>query len=278
MSYKLVVESGSTKTDWALISSSGIKRYQSNGINPASDIELLNLRIGTPELLVKANNIKEIYYYGAGVIDNVTRQRISDWLDLYFQNCTTKLVETDLLGACKATAKRNKAIVSILGTGSNSCLYDGERIIDNIPALGYSLGNEGGGTEVGKAILQSYFYRQMPADVKVEFEHKYSIDKSSVVQSLYLQENPTKYLASFASFVSVTKNKNWRRHLLTKVFQRFIDIRIKTYLNYNSYELHFVGSIAYFCQDILEEILQNNSLEASSIVHKPIDGLIALHN
>lgn len=277
MKFKLLVESGSTKTDWAVVSEETIAKFSTSGINPASDIELIDLSKESPVLTELADSISEIQYYGAGVIDKFTSKRIADWLNLYFRNISKLTVESDLLGACKATAGLNSGIVSILGTGSNSCLYDGHQITDNIPALGFILSNEGGGTSIGKAILQAYFYRQMPSDVITEFEKWTSITKSQVVQSLYLKKNPTQYLASFAIFLNETKNKEWRKSLLSNSFQDFIDTRIKAYKDYNSYELHFVGSIAYFCQNILRETLQLNDLEATSIVHKPIEGLIALN-
>jgi len=277
MSKILVIDSGSTKTDWAFISQENSEIITSPGINPSSDKNLLDLTKHDPQLESKTKEVSEVYYYGAGVIDTSTSDRIKSWLLPYLNPKTSLHVFSDLLGACKALAGDKRGIISIIGTGSNSCTYNGQMIQDNIPSLGYSLSNEGSGTEIGKAILQSYFYRKMSTSVEKEFEELYQISKSDVVNSLYLKENPTKYLASFAKFINITNDKTWRKELLSPIFQRFIDIRIKSYQDFLSYELYFVGSIAYFCQDILKEVLENNNLQTVKIIQKPILGLIDYH-
>lgn len=274
----LIVDSGSTKTDWAIINDNDYTIYDSLGINPSSDVSFISLPDHNPTLARRALNITHIYYYGAGVIDSSTQKKVYDWLKLYFTNSIHIEVSSDLLGACKALAGDKKGIVSILGTGCNSCTYDGSKITDNIPSLGYILSNEGAGTEIGKAILKSYFYRRMPNDVQLEFESKYKIDKSNVIHSLYQKQNPTAYLAKYASFINETTNKKWRKSILSPLFESFIDIRIKSYFDYFSYELYFVGSIAYFCQDILKEILEINNLQLTEVIQKPINGLIKYHN
>ncbi|MFT6336785.1 MAG: glucosamine kinase [Saprospiraceae bacterium] len=274
----LVVDSGSTKTDWAIIDGANHTCYFSPGINPSSDLVFRSLAEHNSVLAEMSHFISHIYYYGAGVIDGATKKRIQDWLVTYFKNASEIKVSSDLLGACKSLAGDKKGIVSILGTGCNSCTFDGQKVTDNIPALGYALSNEGAGTAIGKAILQSYFYRKMPADIKLEFKTKYKVDKSSVVHALYQEPNPTAFLAKHASFINETSNKEWRRSILAPLFQSFIDIRIKSYFDYSAYELYFVGSIAYFCQDILKEILENNNLQVAEIIQKPIDGLIKYHN
>lgn len=273
----LIVDSGSTKTDWAIIDGLKHSIYSSRGINPSSDSTFISLSDHNRALYDLSSKITDIHFYGAGIIDSVTKNRIRIWLISHFTNTVELTINSDLLGACKALAGNKKGLISILGTGCNSCLYDGNHIIDNIPSLGYIISNEGAGTDIGKAILQSYFYRQMPEDVEREFELKYSIDKSSVVRSLYLESNPTSYLAKYATFINETSNPEWRKSILSPLFQSFIDIRIKSYFEYLSYELYFVGSIAYFCEDILKEILENNNLQVAKILQKPIDGLINHH-
>ncbi len=274
----LVVDSGSTKTDWAILDGMKHTCYSSPGINPSSDLVFLSLSDHNSAIAEMSSHITHIYYYGAGVIDSATKKRIQDWLSMYFMNSIELNIASDLLGACKALAGDKKGIVSILGTGCNSCTYDGQEVTDNIPALGYSLSNEGAGTEIGKAILQSYFYRKMPTNVKLEFEDKYKIDKSRVVHALYQEPNPTAFLSKHASFINETSDKEWRKSILIPLFQSFVDIRIKSYFDYSAYELYFVGSIAYFCQDILKEILENNNLQVAEIIQKPIDGLIKYHS
>lgn len=273
----LVIDSGSSKTDWAFIDGDNHQIVSSSGINPSSDIVLKGLEDHHPSLISLIKDVQYVHYYGAGVIDTKTSQRIVEWLLPHLGNNTNIEVQSDLLGACKSSAGDRRGIVSILGTGSNSCTYDGSDINDNIPAMGFALSNEGSGTDIGKAILQDYFYRKMPEDVLQEFENQYSITKSDVVNALYQKSNPTKYLASYASFINKTSNKKWRKSLLIPIFQNFVDVRIKAYEDYLSYELYFIGSIAYFCQDILKEILENNNLQMAMVLQKPITGLINYH-
>ncbi|MEM9545996.1 MAG: hypothetical protein AAGA77_08480 [Bacteroidota bacterium] len=274
MSTKLIVESGSTKTDWIIVSDDGEAYYSTSGINPSANEVLYELELECSELIQKAPTIEDIHYFGAGVIDDRTRKIIKEWLNIYFPDVRQMEIEGDMLGAAKATAGDKEGIICILGTGSNSCIYDGYRIIDNIPALGYSLSNEGGGSRIGGDLLKAYFYRYLPAQVKEEFEDLYKITKSQLVQELYAGENPTAYLASFAQFLNSTQHKDWRKEFLSPIFQEFVDIRIKQYSEYLRYDIHFVGSIAYFYADVIKDVLQSNGLTSKSIIRKPIDGLV----
>ena len=230
--------------------------------------------LDAPEILGFAYSVKIIHYFGAGVIDDRTRLIIKKWLSQYFKNVVQFQIESDMLGCAIATSGSKEGIVCILGTGSNSCVYNGKEITNNIPALGYALSNEGGGSKIGSELIKAYFYGQLPSDVKNEFELAYSLSKSQVIEQLYKKGNPTAYLASFANFLNKTKNSKWRKDFLFPIFQEFIDIRIKQYSEYIGYDLHFVGSIAYFYADLLKEILQCNNLTCSSIIQKPIDGLV----
>ncbi|MDF1698581.1 MAG: hypothetical protein P1U56_22205 [Saprospiraceae bacterium] len=274
MANTLIVESGSTKTDWVILTPKGQHRFNTKGINPSANSEMYLLEIECPELLEYATIIDSIYYYGAGVIDDRTRTIIHNWLKPYFSSCKEFQIESDTLGSAIATAGDKPGIVCILGTGSNSCLYDGKSITDNIPALGYILSNEGGGSKIGSELIKAYFYRSLPEDVSTEFYTQYPLSKSEVVNALYNDGNPTAYLANFATFLNTTENKTWRKNFLFPLFQEFIDVRIKQYSDYLAYDIHFVGSIAYFYADILREVLQYNSLQCSSIVQKPIEGLV----
>jgi len=274
MAYKLIIDSGSTKTDWVIITPNENYRFSTQGINPSANENLFDLRADAKDLLIHASSISEINYFGAGVIDQRTRLIIKDWLGLYFKNVKHYRIESDMLGAAIATAGHQEGIVCILGTGSNSCVYDGNKIVDNIPALGFALSNEGGGSKIGGMLIKAYFYKQLPTEVRLEFENKYPLDKSEVINQIYKQGNPTAYLAKFAKFLNETEHKEWRRSFLFPIFQEFVDIRIKQYSEYLSHDIYFVGSIAYFYADVIRDILQYKGLTCASIVQKPIDGLV----
>jgi len=271
---KLIIESGSTKTDWVIITASQNLKFTTLGINPAANENLFDLNQECADLLKHSNTISEIHYFGAGVIDDKTRLIIRDWLDIYFKQTENFTIESDMLGAAKAVARDKAGIISILGTGSNSCVYDGNEIKANIPALGFALSNEGGGSKIGGELIKAYFYKKLPEDVRDEFEQRFKISKSDVVEQIYKGDNPTAYLANYARFLNETENKEWRKSFLFPLFQEFIDIRIKQYSEYLQYDLHFVGSIAYFYADVIRDILQYNGLQCSSIIQKPIDGLV----
>ncbi len=274
MAHKLIIESGSTKTDWVIITPDKDYKYSTQGINPSANDQLFDLKDEAAELIDHAPSINEIHYFGAGIIDERTRSVVQKWLSRYFENVNNYQIESDMLGAAKATAGDNEGIICILGTGSNSCLYDGSKITDNIPALGFALSNEGGGSKIGSELIKSYFYKKMPSAVASEFENKFEITKSHIVEQLYKGGNPTAFLASFAVFLNETEDKNWSKNFLFPIFQDFIDIRIKQYSEYLSRDLYFVGSIAYFYTDVIKDVLQYNGLTSKSIIRKPIDGLV----
>jgi len=276
MSNILVVESGSTKTDWILVTPSESKHYHSVGINPASDSVMPDLMEICPELTIKLDEVSKVYYYGAGVIDRETRSLVRTMIAKYSPTADFT-IESDLLGACVATCHSSSGIVSILGTGSNSCLYENGTLTQINPALGYIMSNEGGGTTIGKSIVKQFFYNQMPTKVKSEFESNYPIERVGFITRLYRAPNPTAFLANFAPFINTVSDLEWRKSLLTSIFQEFIDIRIKCFEDYDKYPLHFVGSIAYFCREELRETLQHNGLEATTILQRPIERLVTIH-
>ena len=274
MEYKLIVESGSTKTDWVFISSDSELRFSTEGTNPSASEDFFNIRDAIKGLDSISDQVISIHFFGAGIINDHARRLIQSWLSPYFKNCRHFQIESDMLGAAISTAGEKKGIICILGTGSNSCVFDGQKIIDNIPALGFALSNEGGGSKIGSQLIKAYFYGLLPKDVHAEFSSLYAIEKSELVEQVYKKENPTAFLAGYAKFLNETKNKSWRKEFMFPIFQEFIDIRIKQYSDYSGYDLHFVGSIAYFYADLLKEVLQNNNLTCTSIVPKPIDGLV----
>jgi glucosamine kinase len=274
MDYKLIVDSGSTKTDWVVRTPDQSIRFSTQGINPSSNEDVFDLKQEAPAILEFASSVKVIHYFGAGVIDDHTRSIIKKWLGQYFKNTEQYQIESDMLGCAIATCGNKEGIIGILGTGSNSCVYDGKEITHNIPALGYALSNEGGGSKIGSELIKAYFYGQLPSEVEKEFDAAYRLSKSQVIDQLYKRGNPTAYLANFAHFLNKTKNSKWRKDFLFPIFQAYVDIRIKQYSEYNRYDLHFVGSIAYFYADLLREVIQYNNLTCTSIIQKPIDGLV----
>lgn len=270
----IIVESGSTKADWIILQSNGdVEKITTTGINPSTQENFMGLDGALKQSIADA---KEIYFYGAGVSNNLAKDRIHHWLRSLGAKGTIH-VESDMLAACIACCNDQQGIVCILGTGSNSCVFDGKKIIDNIPSLGYILGDEGSGSYIGKEVLRSYFCRQMPEDVKVNFEKHFHISKDDVIQAIYKDQLGSKYIASFASWLDKS-NDQYQEKILFKVFNEFIEYRLLPLTRqFPNQAIHFVGSIAYHFQNHLVKSLNNYGLEASEILQKPIEKLIDFH-
>lgn len=271
----IIVESGSTKADWVVVrSKDDTQFFKTAGINPATQTELLDLT-KDKALLEVIREAKYIYFYGAGIIDKVSTSRIGDWLTA--TGFTGKIsVAEDMIAAARACCGDEPGIVCILGTGSNSCVYDGTKIIRAIPTLGYIFSDEGGGTHIGKEILKSYFYGIMPEKEKEIFNANFSVTKELLVEKVYRTSEGNKYVASFAQFL-VLIDGPWKETLIKKVFRDFITLRIMLYPEHTSHKIKFVGSIAHYHQQYLHEVMNEFGLKTDEIIQQPIYKLIDYH-
>lgn len=271
----VIIESGSTKAEWAVVSDCGkTNSFVTEGINPSTQTTFTDLQNQT-DVLSAIRACHFIYFYAAGIIDSESKLRLYHWLQGY--GFTGEFfAASDMLAAARACFAEEFGIVGILGTGSNSCIYDGNEIIKTMPSLGYILSDEGGGTHIGKEVLRAYFYNLMPMAERQIFENNFSVSKKNVIASLYQAPNAGRYLASFTPFLSMVEG-SWKKSLLKKVFRQFIELRIMTYPEYNRYPIKFVGSVAYNFQDILKETMSEFGLQASEIICHPVEKLIEYH-
>jgi N-acetylglucosamine kinase-like BadF-type ATPase len=271
----IIVESGSTKADWVAVDSNFAPHFfKTEGINPAIQKEFPDLSI-EPLLCDMLRSCDELFFYGAGSDNKDSSQKIMAWLSrLGFAGSVQ--VFGDTLGAARACFGDKSGILCILGTGSNSVVYDGKQIIKAIPSLGYVLSDEGGGVHLGKEILRAYFYGTMPEAEKLAFDNHYKINKSVVIDHIYRQQGGNRYIASFAGFLSLI-NGEWKDELIRRVFRDFVEIRILKYEEHNTLPLAFVGSIAYYYQHYLELVLAEYGLKIDYILQKPIYKLIDYH-
>jgi N-acetylglucosamine kinase-like BadF-type ATPase len=271
----IIIESGSTKADWVAIS--GKDQYTfftTDGINPATQVELLDLA-NYGELMQHINDAESIYFYGAGINDAVSTQRITDWFRGY--GFSGKLfVAEDLIAAARACFGDNTGIVCILGTGSNSCVYSQGKVLECVPTLGYIFNDEGGGTQIGKEVLKAYFCKTMPDNERNVFEANYPVTKEEVVEKVYRSSGANKYVASFAPFLMMIEGE-WKEKLLDKVFRDFIELRILRYKDHKILPIKFVGSIAFYHRMYLEKAMSSYGLKVDEIVQKPIQKLIEYH-
>ena len=271
----IIIESGSTKADWvAITGQEQYRSYTTDGINPATQVDLLDLS-SYGELMEHINAAESIFFYGAGINDAVSTQRITDWFRSFGFDGRLYVAE-DLIAAARACFGDDTGIVCILGTGSNSCVYSDGRVLENVPTLGYIFNDEGGGTQIGKEVLKAYFCRTMPENERNVFEANYPVTKEEVVEKVYRSSGANKYVASFAPFLMMIDG-DWKEKLLDKVFRDFIELRILRYKNCNELPIKFVGSIAFYHRAYLEKAMATYGLKVDEIVQKPIQKLIEYH-
>lgn len=275
----LIADGGSTKTDWALVDGKNIKTtFSTRGMNPYNvSAQTMKNEIETkilPNVCVK--DVDEIFIYASGCSAKVKQDEVVEWFRPYFQSAKI-CVEGDLLGAARATCGRNAAIAAILGTGSNSCLYDGENIVENVASLGYVLCDEGAGTNIGRLVLRDYLRGRMPEDLMQKFAEQYPGEESDFLNKLYKEETPNYYVASFARFAIENKSMPYCKGVIMQAFDSFFKEQITYYTSYNKYVINVVGSIACLATEELKEVAKKYNMEINNVVKAPLKALVEYH-
>lgn len=275
----LVVDSGSTKADWAIISEgNNCKIISTQGLNPYFHDDEKVKEVLTQDSFnkeVPLEDVKKVFFYGAGCPDEFYRGKMKISLASVFKNAEVEVFH-DLLGAARAACGKKRAIAGIMGTGSNSCLYDGKNIVDNIPALAHVLGDEGGGVYLGKLILQAYFYREMPKDLLDQFSAKYPQGPDAIIHLIY-GERQNMHIASFAEFVILNKEHTFCKKLIDQSIRDFATRHLMKYEGHEQLEVNLVGSVACLLQAEVEETFKTLGLKLGQIVRKPIQALVDYH-
>ncbi|RYE56359.1 MAG: N-acetylglucosamine kinase [Sphingobacteriales bacterium] len=248
--------------------------FSTQGINPyfLNAHDIFKLFSKKKEIAALADKVKEIYFFGAGCSSPDKIEVISNGISSFFTGAYVS-VEHDLIGSAYATCGDNPGLTCILGTGSNISYYDGKEVHNGFHGLGYALGDEGSGTYFGRKLITSYLYHQMPAELSVEFASSHHIDKESVITNVYQKSAPNIYLASISRFMATHSDHPFIKELLRAGFQEFVDTNIKDYADYKILDCHFVGSIAFYYQDILREVCAANGIQVGKILQKPIEGI-----
>ncbi len=276
----LVADSGSTKCDWLIADGNDRIPTKTMGFNPFFHAQsLIEAEIARNDVLMQhKDNIDAVYYYGAGCSSPERNTILERALATHFRNATDWVVAQDLNGAAHSTcAPGEKGISCILGTGSNSCYYDGEKVIEELHALGYILGDEGSGSYYGKQMLSAFLYKRMPAELAEDFEHTYGATRENIFYHIYNQPNVNVYLASFMKFVSRHKEHPYFQKMVYEGMAHFADVHITCFENYKEVPVHFVGSVAYHFQDILSRVAQNMGFTVGKVIQKPIMPLAEHH-
>lgn len=276
----LIADGGSTKADWIALDNNKqeVFRTRTLGLNPAvvSDTELRNRIINMFQLMQVKETVDEIHFYGAGCGTPKPVEILRDILKSIFTNAEVTISE-DLLAAVYASSGSKEAIVCILGTGSNSCYFDGVNLNVNSPSLGYTIMDEAAGNYFGKILLRDFFYKKMPKAIAKEFESQFDLEVDLVKYNLYRQPNPNMYLASFAKFMFEFKSEKYIKRIIKKGFQAFFQYRILPFQKDANTPIYFIGSIAFYFKDILDKVAAKHDLKIAAVIQRPIDNLVQYH-
>lgn len=275
---KLIAESGSTRTEWALVEDNHlVQRVFTEGLNPFFQTRReisRSVRLELPESFFK-KKLDQVYYYGAGCSSYEKKNVLGASLVAQFK--TPIQVESDLLAAARGLFKCEAGIACILGTGSNSCFYDGKIIVKNVKAAGYILGDEGSGAVLGKLSLADLLKGLAPKELANEFHEKFRISVNDVMESVYNLPFPNRFLGTIAYFLGDYMDNEYVYNLLTNNLRSFFNRNVCQY-DYINYPIRFVGSLAYAYPDILQEVAQEFGVEIDVIEETPMNGLIEFHS
>ena len=278
---KLVVDSGSTKTDWGFFNTVyDLKAVKTQGINPCHQSEEEIRNIIRNELLPNAQNIDlaaitEVFYYGAGCATESICTQMAALLKEFIPNAAIA-VDSDMLGAARALCGHAEGVACVLGTGSNSCLYNGKEIEDQVPSLGYILGDEGSSAALGRRLIGDCLKRQLPEAVSREFMERYSLTKESIIESVYRKPLPNRFIAGFAPFVY---DKRAIPEVHKMIIQCFSEFFTRNVINYHKpwLPVHFVGSLAGSFAEELRETADSLGMTIGKIEASPMSGLVDYH-
>ncbi len=273
----LVGDSGSTKTDWRLINGEQIQQLEGKGLNPHfHDRKSVNEVILETFRDLDHQAIASIFIYGSGCSTEYNKQIIRQPFQDYFKAAQIH-IHHDLLGAARAACQNQKGIAAILGTGSNLGLYDGDQIVQEFRSGGYSIGDEGGGVNIGRKVLKAYIEEYMPEDLLGNFTQRYQTNYDEILTNLYKKPFPNRYIAQYSRFAYHHKSHPFVSQLLIENFEEFIERKVKRVKDYEKYSLSVVGSVGFYFREVLEQVCRQHGIHLGSVLEKPIAGLTLFH-
>ncbi len=276
----VIVDGGSTKCDWVFLDEklSLYSQTQTVGFNPnIADTTRIPEELDKNSVIAEnKRKVKHLYFYGSGcgILEN--RQHMEKALSIVFPQSQIT-VKDDMTAAAYAAFNGRPAIVCILGTGSNSCYFDGTAVRCDLPSLGFLIGDEGSGNALGKLLLKHYFMNKMPEDLREEFNQEYNLDIKTVIGNLYHNSRANAYLAQFSKFIIPRIGHPYLQHLVYQELKNYFEYQVLPYEESKNCEVNFVGSIAYYYEDILRAVAADLHLHIGKIVQKPIESLIDYH-
>lgn len=276
----LIADSGGTKVDWCLLDGNQpVLRLKTPGMNAIMlTAEEMSERIQKEVFshVPQPDSVNEIFFYGAGCIGAVL-QKVTEAIAQSFPNAKIE-VASDMLGAARSLCQNRPGIACILGTGSNTCYYDGEKILNNVPALGYILGDEGSGAVLGRLLISDVFKNQLPLSLCTKFKEQYKLDIPDVIQRVYREPFANRFLASVTPFLLENIEEPAIHRLVLNNFKSFFIRNISQYADYRNLRINITGSIGWFFKDVLQEAADAMDCTLGTISQSPMDGLITYHS
>jgi glucosamine kinase len=274
----LIADSGSTKTDWVLLDEKNSFRYKTIGYNPYF-IDTEKIYESVSEKLASQFDpsvVKQVYFYGAGCSETDKTAIVDKALTRCFVNAHV-LVGHDMLAAARALLGNTPGFAAILGTGSNTCMYDGKNVERNIDSVGYLLGDEGSGSYIGKKIVRDYMRGYLPEELNEAFIKMYPYTNSEIFDFLYNKPLPNRFLAGFCMFADNHKEHEYIRKIVYDSFNDFFKNLVTKYENYQKHKFNCIGSVGYIFKDILTDVAAFHGMETGKIIHTPIEDLVNYH-
>jgi glucosamine kinase len=278
MPVTLIADSGATKAEWCLINNGKKKTLFTQGISPYFLTTLQIAQLVQNELKGKLTNVavEQIHYYGTGCSNPANARSVKKALLKVFPGAEVH-VDTDLMAAARALCGHAKGIACILGTGSNSCYYNGKKIVKNSPGLGYVLGDEASGAYLGKKVIQYYLYNTFDEDLRARFDAKFVTTPAEILDSVYKKPLPNRYLASFTLFLAENRGHYMIENIIEDGLNDFFFQHLNKYAEIWKYPVNFVGSVAYGFKDVIQELCRSYEFEAGTFLKNPMEGLVEYH-
>ena len=277
---KLIADSGATKAEWCLMKGKKRTIFFTQGISPflMTSEEIAEMLMKELKPSMKKERIDEIYFYGTGCSSEHNIKSVKKALKFVFPTAAKIKVDHDMMGAAKALCGHEKGVACILGTGSNSCYFNGIRITKNSPGLGYVLGDEGSGAYLGRKVIQHFLYNTFDVDLQERFTSKYNTNRVEILDHVYRKPLPNRYMASFALFLAENRGHYMVENIIEDSFNEFFFNHLYKFRESWLYPIHFTGGVAYAFRDVLKTMCHSYELQVGRILKNPMQGLIEYHS
>ena len=273
----LIADSGSTKTEWLLDDfKSEPQTFITHGMSPYFVTREDIFRILKTELKINYTAVENLFFYGTGVSNEDRKNDLLGALKIVFPKTNIE-IHHDMLGAARALCGHEAGIATILGTGANSCLYDGKKITQEGNSLGYVLGDEGSGANLGKRLITAYLYHELPKNIEAKFDAKFKTSKGEILENVYKKPFPNRYLASFVPFMCDHIQDEFMHALVSNAFHEFIQRHIKCYPKHKELPVHITGSVGYYFFDVFKSICEKEEIKMGNFMKNPMRGLYEFH-